>query len=82
MNNVKVRNLKGENGGVYIADTAAHAGDFDAIFAHEAAVIEALVSSNIAGSLAAVKLPAGATWFGRFSSVKLTSGSVTAYTAA
>ena len=76
-----VTNLKGEDGGLYITDTAAHTGDFDCIIAHEAAVA-ALVSSNIDGTLTAVVIPAGLAIFGRFSSITLASGKVMAYYAA
>lgn len=76
--NVQVKNLKGENGGVFINDTAAHAGDFDSIFCHAAAVAN-ITSPNITGTTTAVPLPAGSVYFGQFSSITLASGSVTAY---
>lgn len=77
--NNRVTNLKGDGGGIYINDTNAHTGVFDCILAHEASVA-ALVSDNITGTLSAVALPAGFAYFGRFTSVTLASGSVTAYT--
>lgn len=76
--NIRATNLKGEQGGIYITDTAAHVGDFEAILVHEAAVA-ALVSSNITGTLSAVVLPAGMIMYGKFSSITLASGKVTAY---
>lgn len=78
--NARITNMKGNKGGVYITDTAAHVGDFDMIFVHAAAV-GALVSSNITGDLSAVALPVGTYYYGRFSSITLASGKVTAYTA-
>ena len=78
MNN-KIKNLKGESGGVYIADTTVRNGTFDSITALEATVIASLTSSNITGTLTAVPLPAGATLFGEFTAVTLTSGKVVAY---
>ncbi len=79
MANSNIRNLKGENGGIYITDTNAHTGDFDAITALEVAVIATLVSDNISGTLTSVPLPAGVTIYGRFSSIDLASGKVIAY---
>ncbi len=79
MGNSNIRNLKGELGGIYITDTNAHTGDFDAITALETAVIAELISSNITGTLTSVPLPAGVTIYGRFSSVDLASGKVIAY---
>lgn len=76
----RVNNLKGERGGIYITDTAAHTGQFEAILVHEAAVA-ALVSSNITGTLSAVVLPAGMVMYGNFTSITLASGKVTAYNA-
>jgi hypothetical protein len=78
--NVKITNQKGENGGLYIADTSAHTGIWDAIQALEATVAD-LVSSNLSGTLTSVPIPAGVTIFGQFSSITLTSGTVIAYTA-
>lgn len=78
LNVVSVRNADLEAGGVYITDTDAHTGDFCAITVHAAAVA-ALVSSNITGTLTAVVLPVGLTMFGRFSSITLASGKITAY---
>lgn len=78
--NVRTTNLKGEKGGLYITDTAAHVGRFDAILVHEAAVA-AVVSENITGTLSAVVLPAGMVWYGKFTSITLASGKVTAYNA-
>ncbi len=79
MANANIRNLKGEKGGIYITDTTAHTGDFDAITALETAVIAELISDNITGTLTSVPLPAGATIYGRFSSIDLASGKVIAY---
>ena len=73
-----VTNLKGEDGGLYITDTAAHTGDFDCIIAHEAAVAS-LVSATVDGTLSAVVLPVGLPIFGRFTSITLASGKVMAY---
>jgi cation transporter-like permease len=76
--NINTRNLKGEYGADYYADTSAHTGDWEAIQALEAAVA-ALVSTNVAGTLSAVPIPAGAIIFGRFTSITLSSGKVIAY---
>lgn len=76
--NARVNNLKGEYGGLYITDTAAHTGSFEAILVHEAAVA-ALVSPNISGTISAVPLPAGMIYYGKFTSITLASGKVTAY---
>lgn len=73
-----VRNIKGEGGSVYIDDTAAHAGPFDAIQALEATVVNALIG-NMDDFAAGMPLPAGAVIFGLFSSITLTSGKVIAY---
>jgi hypothetical protein len=75
--NVQVKNLKAENGGVYINDTAAHTGDWDSIFCHTLAV-GAFVSDNVTGAVTSVTIPAGAVWFGHFTSITLVSGTVTA----
>ena len=80
MSNSRGTNNKGQSGGIYITDTDAHTGDFDAITALEVAVIATLVSSTITGTLTSVPLPAGVTIFGRFSSIDLASGKVIAYT--
>jgi hypothetical protein len=65
--------------GDYVADTAPHTGDWRAIMAHEATLIESATSSTIAGALHNVNLVAGQVWFGRFSAIQLAYGSVTAY---
>lgn len=75
----KSRNLKAEAGGLYITDTSAHTGNWDAITAVEAAVAT-LVSPTIAGTLTSVPIPAGVTIFGYFTSITLASGKVFAYT--
>lgn len=81
-----IRNLKGERGGLYITDTALHtyaptnnAKAWDAIYAHTATVIATAVSPNITGTLTGVAIPAGSVWYGRFTAITLTSGTVTAY---
>lgn len=75
--NTSVKNLKGELGGTYITDTAAHTGQFDAIQALEAAVAT-IVSPTMSG-LASVPIPAGVIIYGNFTSVTLASGKVIAY---
>lgn len=74
--NVQVRNLL--NGSVYIDDTAAHAGQFCAIQALEAAVVAAL-SGNMTDFAGGLPIPAGTTIEGSFTSITLTSGKVLAY---
>lgn len=85
-----IRNLKGERGGLYVTDTALHtfapsnalgSKCWESIYAHTAAVVATAVSPNITGTLTAVAIPAGSTWYGRFSAVTLTSGTVTLYNA-
>ncbi len=79
MTKVQTRSQSVQAGGLYIADTDAHAGDFDAITALEATVVATLVSSNLTGTLTSVPIPAGCTIYGRFSSIDLASGKVIAY---
>ena len=79
---VKVTNLQGELGGQYattgtITPTVTER-PFSAIFAHAAASVTC-TSNNITGTLTTVAIPAGATWYGQFSSITVNSGSVTAY---
>lgn len=81
MSPTKIKNLKGEKGGIYITDTSAHVGDFDSIQALEATVCD-LVSATITGTLTSVPIPAGSIIFGKFTSVTLASGKVIAYNAA
>ena len=81
-NSVNVKNLQGELGGQYATSGTITPANpqlpFAAIFAHAAAVLTA-TSSNISGTLVGVALPAGAVWYGAFSSITVTSGAVTAY---
>lgn len=79
MENMKVRNQKGENGGI-VATTGTHLGQFDAIYAHTAAVVD-VVSAKLTGTTTALEVPAGSTYFGLFSSVTVVSGKVTIYNA-
>lgn len=95
MNNIKVNNLKGEKGGYYVADTGTYLGDFGAIYAHAAAVVTVIsprLGTGISNALttpapddeatiASVPIPAGSTWFGKFSSVAVASGKITLYLA-
>lgn len=77
--NVNVQNLKGEYGGIYITDNAAHVGDFDSIVALTACTAN-LVASNITGAaMNGVTIPAGVVLWGRFTSVTLTAGTCIAY---
>jgi len=70
----------GQGGAEYVADTAAHPGNFVAIQAVEVAVINTLTAGNWTPSTAtAIPLPAGSTIFGSFSTLTLTSGKVIAY---
>lgn len=65
------------NGAVYIADTTAVDGPFWAITAVEAAVIN---SASVADyTVSALPIPVGTTIYGRFTTLKLTSGKVVAY---
>lgn len=68
------------NGAVYIADTTEYTGRYWAITALEAAVINtASVADYIGSSISAMPVPVGATVYGNFSKIKLTSGKVLAY---
>lgn len=69
----------GPNDGEY-ATTGTLSGDYGMIFAHSAAVLN-LTSSTITGTLTSVEIPAGAYYRGRFSSITITSGKITAYNA-
>lgn len=80
MQNVKQRNMKGENGGIY-GSAGVYNGDFDTIFAHDAVVVS-LVAPKLQGVLANVAIPAGVYYFGRFSQVTVVSGNATIYNSA
>lgn len=74
------KSILAETGGKYIADTATHAGDWMAITALTATVFAAgTTSTTITGTLTSMALPAGATLWGRFNAIKLTSGTIIAY---
>jgi hypothetical protein len=66
------------DGGLYIADTDTHLGDWTSILATTAAVA-ALVSDNLTGTLTSVNIAAGVEIKGHFTSIKLASGTVIAY---
>jgi len=69
----------GQLGGIVIADTEVHTGDWGILHALTAVVFTAVTSSTLSGSLAGVTLYGGDTIFGRFSSIQLTSGTLIAY---
>ena len=69
----------GQFGSVVIADTTATAGTFCAIYALADTVINAATVSNVSG-ISGITLSAGQWLYGWFTSIKLTSGSVVAYT--
>jgi len=76
----------GQLGSLYVKDTAAHAGSWGIIQAHEATVIASATSANhvdgkpvVEGTLVNVALPAGMAWYGMWTTFTLSSGSVTAY---
>lgn len=75
-------------GGLYIDDTAAHAGKFRAITALAAAVATLVSTTDkdgfggkIRGTLTSVPIPVGTTIYGCFTSITLASGKVIAYDA-
>jgi hypothetical protein len=71
----------GQNGAHYVTSGGTN-GKFGAIQATEDAVFSILVASNWTGeSTAGLKLPAGASIFGAFTSFALASGKVIAYNA-
>ena len=69
-----------ESAGIYVADTAEHAGDFSEIKAFGAVVFASITSSTITGSMASLPLASGEILEGRVSKFTLTSGKVIAYT--
>lgn len=71
------RQLSGEYGGKYIADTNAHTGNWSEIYAVTNTVI-ASSTSNITG-LNGVTIVANQSIRGVFTAVQLTSGSIVAY---
>lgn len=76
---VRITNLKGDAGGIYITDTSAHTGEWDTIIAHEAAVAN-IVCVGTSGTLTAVVLPVGVPFFDKLiTSITLASGKVMAY---
>lgn len=74
--NVNVKNQKA--GGAYIADTAAHVGQWDSIQALSAAIAN-LTAGDLTGNLTAVPIPAGTMIHGTFTGITLASGAVIAY---
>lgn len=72
-------NQKGEAGGVYINDAAAHAGNFDSFLALTACVVAAMTSNKLTGVVAGMAVPAGVKLNAPFSSITLTSGTGIAY---
>ncbi|HWA15647.1 MAG TPA: hypothetical protein VG817_04385 [Gemmatimonadales bacterium] len=74
------KSILAESSGRHITDTTAVTGDFMAILALSATVIASgTVSSTISGTLAGMVIPAGTIVWGRFSAIKLTSGTIIAY---
>ncbi len=74
----------GLNGGIYINDTAGHAGKFFAVLATEDTVIASITSnienlSDITNSQDGTTLSANTALYGNISSIQLTSGAVIAY---
>ena len=74
----------GLNGGIYINDTAAHAGKFFAIVATEDTVIASITSnvtnlSDICTGQDATTLSANTALYGNISQIQLTSGAIIAY---
>lgn len=78
MYNTNIRNLKGENGSLLIADTAQHTGSWDSIQALADSVVN-LVSDNMAGNLSAVQIPKGVVIYGSFTQITAASGTLVAY---
>ena len=72
-----IRAAIGEHGGAYVADTAAHAGDWFAIQVVTAATFDVL-TGNLTGATG-VAFPAGTILFGVFTTFTLSSGAVIAY---
>ena len=84
MGQVNVYNLSGAGGSLYIKDTVAHAGDFFAVQCTAATVFADLTGNmeNETNFVAdATDFAKGDVIYGRFSIIKLASGSVIAYKA-
>jgi hypothetical protein len=65
---------------IYIADTTKVSGRFVALLALEATVLASgTVCTSSPSTLTSMPIPAGATVYGYFTDVKLTSGKVLAY---
>lgn len=69
----------GLNGSTYISGTSAVTGTFVAIQALADTVVSTMTSTDIAGTLTSVPIPAGVTIYGTITSITLTSGKVIAY---
>ena len=79
----------GQLGAKFISDTAAHTGTFVAITTLEETVFAALTPEDInngygvgsynGNTMASEAIPAGITFFGRWTTVDLTSGLIIAY---
>ena len=67
----------GSNSGEY-GTSGTLTGDFGLLLAHADSVLS-VTSSTITGTLTSVNMPQGFYWRGRFSSVTITSGEITAY---
>ena len=79
-------NLKGEGGSDFLVTAATYTGTWEAITALAAAVITVTggnqaVDGVVSSTYTSLPLPAGATIFGRFTSIALASGKVIAYRA-
>jgi hypothetical protein len=77
---VAIGGVFGENGGIIIQDTNAKTGNFNCIYPLEDSVIAAATTPDFTGSLAGLTLLAGVPFYGRVTSITLTSGKVIAYT--
>jgi hypothetical protein len=81
MNNVNVRNLKGENGATVVPATKSATGSFGALQCITASQLSALGSNydQSLGSITGKSLPAGTVLYGRFTNLTVSSGLVMAY---
>lgn len=71
---------RGGKGSLYIADTAAHVGDFTNFQVITDAVVAAIGNVDPQGATGvSITAKAGTTIYGRFSSLTLASGSVQAF---
>jgi hypothetical protein len=76
---IVIAGVFGEDGGIIIQNTSAATGDFNCLYPLVDSVISAATLVGFTGSLAGLTLTAGIPFYGRCTSVTLTSGKIIAY---